>query len=140
MKFLEKMWLTIILKVTKNQGISLFLEDTFLEKPQGEGKIDTPSPSHSLLRLKYKAAPVGKTADAANNKDISVKTKEILVPLKYIRNFWRSLEMLLINCKIHLELNWIKEYILSSAGDSAKFEITDAKLHVLIHTYLQMIF
>ena len=44
-------------------------------------------------------------------------------------NFCRSLEMLLINCKVHLELNWIEDCILPSAGDSAKFEITDAKLH-----------
>ena len=42
--------------------------------------------------------------------------------------------MPLINCKIHLELNWIKDCILSSAGDSAKFKITDAKLHVPIVT------
>ena len=27
----------IILKVTKNQGFNLSLEDTFLEKPQGGG-------------------------------------------------------------------------------------------------------
>ena len=32
----------------------------------------------------------------------------------------------------NLELNWIENYILSSAGDSEKFEITDAKLHVPI--------
>ena len=42
--------------------------------------------------------------------------------------------MSLINFKIHLELNWIEDCILSSAGDSAKFEITDAKLHVPIVT------
>ena len=42
--------------------------------------------------------------------------------------------MPLINCKIHLELNWIEDCILSSAGDSAKFKITDAKLHVPIVT------
>ena len=40
--------------------------------------------------------------------------------------------MSLINCKISLQLNWIEHCILSSAGDSAKFEITDAKLQVLI--------
>ena len=40
--------------------------------------------------------------------------------------------MLLINCKIHLELNWIENCIFSSTGDSAKFKITDAKLHVHI--------
>ena len=42
--------------------------------------------------------------------------------------------MLLINCKIHLELNWIEDCILSSAGDSGRFKITDAKLHVPVVT------
>ena len=42
--------------------------------------------------------------------------------------------MPLINCKIRLELNWIEDCILSSAGNSAKFKITDAKLKVLIVT------
>ena len=42
--------------------------------------------------------------------------------------------MPLINCKVRLELNWIEDCILSSAGNSAKFEITDAKLHVSIVT------
>ena len=40
--------------------------------------------------------------------------------------------MLLINGKVHLELNWIEDSILSSAGNYAKFERTDAKLHVPI--------
>ena len=38
--------------------------------------------------------------------------------------------MPLINCKIHLELNWTEGCILSSAGDSPKFKITGSKLHV----------
>ena len=42
--------------------------------------------------------------------------------------------MPLINCKVHLELNWIEYCILSSAGNSANFEITDAKVHVPIVT------
>ena len=42
--------------------------------------------------------------------------------------------MPLINCKVHLELNWIEDCILSSAGDSANFEIADVKLHVSIAT------
>ena len=37
MKFLGKMWLTIILKVTEKQGFNLSLEDTFLEKPAFKG-------------------------------------------------------------------------------------------------------
>ena len=42
--------------------------------------------------------------------------------------------MLLIDYRIHLELNWIEDLILSGAGDSAKFKITDAKLNVPIVT------
>ena len=42
--------------------------------------------------------------------------------------------MPLINCKVHLELNWIEDCILHSAGNSATFEITDAKLHTPLGT------
>ena len=76
--------------------------------------------------FKYKAALLGKTADAANNTS-SVKEPKIVVPLKYLSNFWRSLEMPLINCKVYLELNWIEDCILSSAGNTAKFAIADTK-------------
>ena len=43
--------------------------------------------------------------------------------------------MLLINCKIHLKLNWIEDCLLSSDGDSAKFTTMNAKLHVSITTF-----
>ena len=59
-----------------------------------------------------------------------VENTKIVVPWKYLSNFWRSLEMTLINCKIHLEWNWIEDCILSSAVNSAKFKIMDDKLHV----------
>ena len=42
--------------------------------------------------------------------------------------------MPLINCKFHLALNWIEDCTLSSAGNSGKFKITDAKLHVPVVT------
>ena len=54
----------------------------------------------------------------------------MVVPLKYLSNFWRSLEMPLINFIVYLELNWIEDCILSGAGDTVKFATTDAKLHV----------
>ena len=84
--------------------------------------------------FRYKASLVGKTANAVNNTNSSVKKTKIVVSLKYLINFWRSLEMSLINCKIHLKLNLIEDCILSSAGDTAKFKITDARLHVPIVT------
>ena len=42
--------------------------------------------------------------------------------------------MSLINCKVHIELNWIEDYIISSAEHSAKFNMMDAELHVPIIT------
>ena len=83
--------------------------------------------------FKYKAALVGKE-DAVDGENSSVKKAKIVVLLKYLSNFWRSLEMPLINCKVYLELNWIETCILSSAEDSAKSEIADAKLHFPIVT------
>ena len=87
---------------------------------------------HSEL-FKYKAALVEKTANHNNGQNYVEDTK-IVVPLKYLNKFWRSLGTPLINCKDHLELNWIEDCILSSAGNSAKFEITDDKLQVPIAT------
>ena len=83
--------------------------------------------------FKYKAALIGKTANRNDGKGFIKDAKQV-VPLKYLSNFWRSLEMPLINCELFLELNWIEDCILSSAGNSAKFEITDTKLHVPIVT------
>ena len=41
--------------------------------------------------------------------------------------------MTLINCKIHLELNWTKDCVMSTIADTA-FKITNTKLHVTIVT------
>ena len=82
--------------------------------------------------FKYKAALLGKYLLGTKNHNDGksfVKDAEIVVSLKYLRNFWRSLEIPLINCRVYLELNWIEDCILSSAGNSAKFEKADAKLH-----------
>ena len=46
-----------------------------------------------------------------------------------LSNFGRSLEMQLINCKIHLELNWSKDCVMSTIGDT-RFKITNTKLYV----------
>ena len=60
---------------------------------------------YSSQSCKSKAALVAKTADAVNDTNSSVKNTTIVVPFKYLSNFWKSLEMPLISCKIDLELN-----------------------------------
>ena len=59
---------------------------------------------------------------------------KIAVPLKYLSNFWRSLEMLLINCKVELSLSWNPNCVLSTLVGNLAFTITDAKLYVPIVT------
>ena len=59
---------------------------------------------------------------------------KIVVPLKYLSNFWRSLKILLINCKVELSLKWNENCILSSAGTATNFTITDTKLYVPVAT------
>ena len=61
-------------------------------------------------------------------KNGTKKEVQIAVPLKYLSNFWRSLEMSLINCKVELSLNWIEKCVLTTAanGNKATFKITDA--------------
>ena len=57
---------------------------------------------------------------------------KITVLLKYLSNFWRSLEMWLINCKIELSLSLDPNCVLSNLVQASIFTITDAKLYVPI--------
>ena len=70
--------------------------------------------------------------------DNNVNNVKLVVPLKYISNFFRSLELPLVNCKIDLELTWHKDCVISSAdaaaGQVVSFMITNTKLHVPIVT------
>ena len=55
---------------------------------------------------------------------------EIVVPLKYLSNFWRSLEMPLINTEVNLILSWSKNCILTPNAGVTTFAITDSRLYV----------
>ena len=65
------------------------------------------------------------------------KDVEIMVPLKYLSNFWRTLEMPLINCEVNLILTWSSTCILiatNTPNQNATFAITDTKLYVPVVT------
>ena len=60
-----------------------------------------------------------------------------MVPLKYLSNFWRTLEMPLINCEVNLILTWSSACVLISTNipnQAAIFEITDTKHYVPVMT------
>ena len=73
------------------------------------------------------------------NDDGEINDVEILVPLTYLSNFWRTLEMLLINCEI--ELIWTSSrnsFIISTDHENQipTFTITETTLHVPVVTLL----
>ena len=81
----------------------------------------------------------------ANNS--GKKNVELAIPLKYLGNFWRALNMPLISCEVSLELKWDKNCIITSqqiainldggntaAPMGATLAINDCKLYVPIVT------
>ena len=79
--------------------------------------------------FKSKIKITGKTPDDGNEKDV-----EIMVPIKYLSNFWRTLEMPLINCEIHLMLTWSSTCVITNSTGAGSFAITDTKLYVPVVT------
>ena len=76
----------------------------------------------------------------------------IVVPLKRLSNFWKTLDMPLINCEVSLILTWFKNCVITSKvtrdddpnanpavaainnPTNAAFKITDTKLYVPVVT------
>ena len=79
--------------------------------------------------FKSKIKITGRTPAGGNEKDV-----EILVPLKYLSNFWRTLEMPLINRDVTLILTWSPTCVICNSTGEAKFKITDTKLYVPVVT------
>ena len=79
----------------------------------------------------FKAKITGQTGDNGT-KDV-----EIMVPLKYLSNFWRTLEMPLINYEVNLILTWSSTCVIVStnnANQNVTFAITDTKLYFPVVT------
>ena len=49
------------------------------------------------------------------------------MPLRNLSNFWRTLEIPLMNCEISLNLTWSKKCVMSFAVGKTEFGILDTK-------------
>ena len=90
----------------------------------------------------YKYEPNDNLADAAELFKSKVKTigsihaggntrdAEIVVPLRYLSNFRRTLEMPLINCEINVILTWYEDCAITNSIGVGKLAITDTKRYV----------
>ena len=70
------------------------------------------------------------------NNDGTINT-EIMVPLKYLSDFWRTLEMPLINCEVELILTWSENCVTiytEIANQNPTFTITETTVHVPVVT------
>ena len=91
--------------------------------------------------FEYQTKLKGSTPNDNNTLDT-----EVVVPLKYLSNFWRSLDLLSTNCEIKLDLSWSKECIMSEISITpvqvsrarqtigVTFQINHAKLYVSVVT------
>ena len=92
--------------------------------------------------FKYKASILGKTPEYND----SLTKAKVVIPLKHLSNFWRALNIPLINCEVELILTWTKNCVLADmtvganadpaivAPSGATFKITDTKLYVPVVT------
>ena len=103
------------------------------EPPEDDAVADLTADNSSSF--KYKIKLLGNVTEVVGNaagvRRLNVK---IVVPLKCLSNFFRSLEMPLINCKIKLNLTWKRECVLSTSDGEAVFIITDTKMYVPVVT------
>ena len=99
------------------------------EPPEDDAVADLTADNSSSF--KYKVKLLGNPV-LVNN--VAKRNITVVVPLKYLSNFFRSLEMPLINCKIKLNLTWKKECVLSTDAGDAVFIINDTKMYVPVVT------
>ena len=95
----------------------------FRDEPVAKNDIEDSKSFKSKIKI------TGQTPNDDNEKDV-----EIMVPLKYLSNFWRTLEMPLINCEFNLILTWSSTCVITESNGAGTFAITDTKLYVPVVT------
>ena len=109
-------------------------------------------PITNSASFKYKSSLVEKTPNYDNDNNNVIQDVKIVVPLKHLSNFWRTLDMPLINCQLSLTSTWSKDCVLTyltktnadpnadppivaiAVPTGATFKIKDTKLYVPVVT------
>ena len=79
--------------------------------------------------FKSKTKITGKSPNNGNEKDV-----DIMVSLKYLLNFWKTLEMPLINCEVSLILTRSSTCVITNSTGAGRFAIPDTKLYIPVVT------
>ena len=104
------------------------------DKPAVNNNVDIVNfnGSNATDSFNFKAKRTGQTDD-----DREIDNVEIMVQLKYLINFWRTLELPLINCEVNLILTWFANCVIvytDVANQGSTFTITETKLYVSVVT------
>ena len=70
--------------------------------------------THSILNSESFDYKANFMENGVTHNNLTKNDVKIVVPLKYLSNFWRSLNIPLITCKIELILTWFKNCVLIS--------------------------
>ena len=96
--------------------------------------------------FKYKTSITGNTYNIGAGEEgydankVGKNETEVVIPLKHLSNFWRTLNIPLINCEIELILTWSKRCVLAdmtaanNPPTESEFQITGTKLYVPVVT------
>ena len=100
----------------------------------------------TLSSFKYQSGLVQKQLTTPNSENVPANTDpnfanahrtwkniKIVVPLKYISNFFRNLELPLINLKLYMELNWTKYLVLCNQNQNSISQITKGELYIVFY-------
>ena len=86
---------------------------------------------------------VGDGDDSYDANKAGKNETEIVIPLKNLSNFWRRLDIPLINCEVEIILTWTKNCVLAdmvvanNPPTGLEFQIKETKLFVPVVTLLK---
>ena len=120
-------------------------------RDEPNSSTDNDNITHSILNSKsfdYKANFIS----TVTHNNLTKNNVKIVIPLKHLSNFWKNLNIPLINCEVELILTWFKNFVLINKStrdanygadpivhkidnpEDATFQIKDTKLYVPVVT------
>ena len=121
-------------------------------RDEPNSSTDNNNITHSILNSESFDYKANFMENGVTHNNLTKNDVKIVVPLKYLSNFWRSLNIPLINCEVELILTWFKNCVLIDKitrnanynadpivyeidnPEDATFQITDTKLYVPVVT------
>ena len=121
-------------------------------RDEPNSSTDTDNITHSILNSESFDYKANFMENGVTNNNLTKNNVKIVIPLKYLSNFWKSLHIPLINCEVELILTWFKNFVLIDKltrdadytaapvvyeidnPEDGTFQITDTKLDVPVVT------